>query len=235
MKTGVKKQPAILQDMFIKEEQKQSHSEDENNDNNDPPQLQEQYNNNQYDRQRPLYNYLYELQKSAINHQNTLDANLIARSFSSNGSSEYPDLSFTTATVFDDHVNNSYILPCPLCETPLEQRLFRQHLDGHYPRDSPVCPVIECGRRFAHPNSVRNHMRIKHTHQWAKMKVMRSSAGPLPSGGLELNKRCEINYVPLVFILFISFCLFIHKREIQLNKGLLYQYNCNVVKNFKCI
>ncbi|XP_055386406.1 protein abrupt isoform X4 [Condylostylus longicornis] len=71
-----------------------------------------------------------------------------------------------------------YLLPCPLCETPLEPRIFRQHLDRHYPRDSPVCPVIQCGRRFAHPNSVRNHMRIKHTLQWAKMKAMRSSGGP---------------------------------------------------------
>uniref|UniRef100_A0A182W7B7 C2H2-type domain-containing protein n=1 Tax=Anopheles minimus TaxID=112268 RepID=A0A182W7B7_9DIPT len=68
-----------------------------------------------------------------------------------------------------------YLLPCPLCEVPLEPRVFRQHLDRHYPRDSPVCPVIQCGRRFAHPNSVRNHMRLKHTNQWAQMKAMRSS------------------------------------------------------------
>ncbi|XP_034668200.1 protein abrupt isoform X2 [Drosophila subobscura] len=78
--------------------------------------------------------------------------------------------------------SSNYMLPCPLCETPLEQRVFRQHLDRHYPRDSPVCPVIECGRRFAHPNSVRNHMRIKHTLQWAKMKAMRSSGGPFAGG-----------------------------------------------------
>lgn len=73
---------------------------------------------------------------------------------------------------------SGYLLPCPLCETPLQPRIFRQHLDCHYPRDSPICPVIQCGRRFAHPNSVRNHMRIKHTIQWAKMKAMRSSGGP---------------------------------------------------------
>lgn len=73
---------------------------------------------------------------------------------------------------------SNYHLPCPLCDTPLEPRAFRQHLDRHYPRDSPVCPVMQCGRRFAHPNSVRNHMRIKHTIQWAKMKAMRSSGGP---------------------------------------------------------
>lgn len=74
--------------------------------------------------------------------------------------------------------NPNYHLPCPLCDAPLEPRVFRQHLDRHYPRDSPICPVIQCGRRFAHPNSVRNHMRIKHTLQWAKMKAMRSSGGP---------------------------------------------------------
>ncbi|XP_034098099.1 protein abrupt isoform X3 [Drosophila albomicans] len=85
---------------------------------------------------------------------------------------------------------SNYMLPCPLCETPLEQRVFRQHLDRHYPRDSPVCPVIECGRRFAHPNSVRNHMRIKHTLQWAKMKAMRSSGGPF-AGGPDFKFKSE--------------------------------------------
>lgn len=80
--------------------------------------------------------------------------------------------------ILQSSVPAGYLLPCPLCEAPLEPRLFRQHLDRHYPRDSPVCPVLQCGRRFAHPNSVRNHMRIKHTMQWAKMKAMRSSGGP---------------------------------------------------------
>lgn len=77
---------------------------------------------------------------------------------------------------------SNYHVPCPLCQAPLEQRLFRQHLDRHYPRDSPVCPVIQCGRRFAHPNSVRNHMRLKHAVQWLKMKAMRSSGGPFLGG-----------------------------------------------------
>ncbi|XP_055680379.1 protein abrupt isoform X10 [Lutzomyia longipalpis] len=72
---------------------------------------------------------------------------------------------------------DAYNVPCPLCQVPLEPRLFRQHLDRHYPRDSPVCPVIQCSRRFAHPNSVRNHMRLKHAMQWLKMKAMRSSGG----------------------------------------------------------
>jgi hypothetical protein len=78
----------------------------------------------------------------------------------------------------NDDKSGNYLLPCPLCEIPLEPRVFRQHLDHHYPRDSPICPVLQCGRRFAHPNSVRNHMRLKHSLQWAKMKAMRSSGGP---------------------------------------------------------
>lgn len=81
----------------------------------------------------------------------------------------------------DDNGDSNYLLPCPLCEIPLEPRVFRQHLDRHYPRDSPICPVLQCGRRFAHPNSVRNHMRLKHTVQWNRMKSMRSSGGPFSS------------------------------------------------------
>lgn len=81
----------------------------------------------------------------------------------------------------DGNADGSYLLPCPLCEIPLEPRVFRQHLDRHYPRDSPICPVLQCGRRFAHPNSVRNHMRLKHTLQWNRMKSMRSSGGPFSS------------------------------------------------------
>lgn len=89
----------------------------------------------------------------------------------------------TSKDLIPTNVPPGYLLPCPLCNVPLEPRLFRQHLDRHYPRDSPVCPVLQCGRRFAHPNSVRNHMRIKHTLQWAKMKAMRSSGGPFSSLG----------------------------------------------------
>jgi hypothetical protein len=81
----------------------------------------------------------------------------------------------------DNNGDGNYLLPCPLCEIPLEPRVFRQHLDRHYPRDSPICPVLQCGRRFAHPNSVRNHMRLKHTVQWNRMKSMRSSGGPFSS------------------------------------------------------
>jgi hypothetical protein len=81
----------------------------------------------------------------------------------------------------DNNGESNYLLPCPLCEIPLEPRVFRQHLDRHYPRDSPICPVLQCGRRFAHPNSVRNHMRLKHTIQWNRMKSMRSSGGPFSS------------------------------------------------------
>lgn len=85
------------------------------------------------------------------------------------------------ANLNDSAQNSLFHVPCPLCQVPLEQRVFRQHLDRHYPRDSPVCPVIQCGRRFAHPNSVRNHMRLKHAVQWLKMKAMRSSGGPFMS------------------------------------------------------
>jgi hypothetical protein len=81
----------------------------------------------------------------------------------------------------DNNGDSNYLLPCPLCEIPLEPRVFRQHLDRHYPRDSPICPVLQCGRRFAHPNSVRNHMRLKHSVQWNRMKSMRSSGGPFSS------------------------------------------------------
>ncbi|XP_017786125.1 PREDICTED: protein abrupt isoform X2 [Nicrophorus vespilloides] len=65
---------------------------------------------------------------------------------------------------------------CPLCELLLPSlNLARSHIDEHYPRDSPVCPVTECGRRFSHPNSVRNHMRTKHSRQWELMKQLKWS------------------------------------------------------------
>lgn len=113
---------------------------------------------------------------------------LLARTMAANSLAELAEMkssnsgggvhSVSTATNSPTSGGAGYLLPCPLCEAPLEPRIFRQHLDRHYPRDSPVCPVLQCGRRFAHPNSVRNHMRIKHTLQWAKMKAMRSSGGP---------------------------------------------------------
>ncbi|KAJ8940495.1 hypothetical protein NQ314_010709 [Rhamnusium bicolor] len=53
---------------------------------------------------------------------------------------------------------------CPLCDHIQPSiNALRSHIDQHYPRDSPVCPVYECGKRFSHPNSVRNHMRTKHS------------------------------------------------------------------------
>lgn len=65
---------------------------------------------------------------------------------------------------------------CPLCEAVLPSLVdIRQHIDVHYPRDSPICPVDSCARRFSHPNSVRNHMRHKHTIQWEKMKNLKWS------------------------------------------------------------
>lgn len=125
-------------------------------------------------------------------------------------------------------VSAGYLLPCPLCDAPLEPRLFRQHLDRHYPRDSPVCPVLQCGRRFAHPNSVRNHMRIKHTMQWAKMKAMRSSGGPF-SGASDfkwsLHWKCiflcliyySIRNIVFSFRCFVFFVWFILLLEIDLS------------------
>lgn len=69
-------------------------------------------------------------------------------------------------------------LQCPLCFAALPSlALARRHLEAHYPRDSPVCPVAACARYFAHPNSVRNHMRIKHRRQWEKMKTLKWSCG----------------------------------------------------------
>nr|CAD7438180.1 unnamed protein product [Timema bartmani] len=52
---------------------------------------------------------------------------------------------------------------------------MRSHLEQHYPRDSPTCPVASCSKAFSHPNSVRNHMRMKHTQQWDKMKTLKWS------------------------------------------------------------
>jgi hypothetical protein len=118
----------------------------------------------------PLNNNLLSKHSTPTNNHNNVSvgsvANLAATAQSAAGTNSSSGNS------------GSYLLPCPLCETPLEPRVFRHHLDRHYPRDSPICPVIQCGRRFAHPNSVRNHMRLKHTMQWAKMKAMRSSGGP---------------------------------------------------------
>ncbi|XP_055634409.1 serine/threonine-protein kinase pakD isoform X4 [Toxorhynchites rutilus septentrionalis] len=121
------------------------------------------------------------LNRSATN--NNVNNSSINNNFSHDGKSQKQSQQQNERTNLFAYNNNSntgqvYLLPCPLCEVPLEPRVFRQHLDRHYPRDSPVCPVIQCGRRFAHPNSVRNHMRLKHTSQWAKMKAMRSSGGP---------------------------------------------------------
>lgn len=65
---------------------------------------------------------------------------------------------------------------CPLCDDILPNlTVMRGHLEEHYPRDSPFCPVRECGRQFSHPNSVRNHMRTKHSAQWERMKQMKWS------------------------------------------------------------
>lgn len=134
-----------------------------------------------------------EMKTCRLNNKNKLSS---AMSVAQQLHSTVPNDLFSSLIDNDDNNNNSsnsnllhddnngdgnYLLPCPLCEIPLEPRVFRQHLDRHYPRDSPICPVLQCGRRFAHPNSVRNHMRLKHTVQWNRMKSMRSSGGPFSS------------------------------------------------------
>lgn len=142
------------------------------------------YNLNHHHHQQHLrhqHQQYHQHQLAQQNHQFTANL-LLARTMAANSLAELADMkSSSSASATVSHsaaAATGYLLPCPLCDTPLEPRAFRQHLDRHYPRDSPVCPVLQCGRRFAHPNSVRNHMRIKHTLQWAKMKAMRSSGGP---------------------------------------------------------
>lgn len=64
---------------------------------------------------------------------------------------------------------------CPLCGTVfLDAATVRSHLELHYPRESSQCPVPSCAKLFIHPNSVRNHMRMKHSAIWFKMKQMKS-------------------------------------------------------------
>ncbi|XP_076285034.1 uncharacterized protein LOC143211349 isoform X17 [Lasioglossum baleicum] len=63
---------------------------------------------------------------------------------------------------------------CPLCCRTLQDiSTMRAHLEHHYPRDSPTCPVASCAKTFTHPNSVRNHMRLKHPVQWDQIKTLR--------------------------------------------------------------
>ncbi|XP_034943405.1 protein abrupt isoform X3 [Chelonus insularis] len=69
---------------------------------------------------------------------------------------------------------NTRRIDCPLCvRTFYDIGDMRAHLDQHYPKDSPSCPVVSCGKIFSHPNSVRNHMRLKHSLQWDKIKALR--------------------------------------------------------------
>lgn len=74
----------------------------------------------------------------------------------------------------EDHHVVQVKYECPLCDQLLPSiNAARMHIDEHYPRDSPFCPVTECGKRFSHPNSVRNHMRTKHSRQWDIMKQIK--------------------------------------------------------------
>ncbi|XP_054011823.1 protein bric-a-brac 2 isoform X3 [Hylaeus anthracinus] len=72
----------------------------------------------------------------------------------------------------DHHQQHGY--RCPLCCRTLQDiSTMRAHLEHHYPRDSPTCPVASCAKTFSHPNSVRNHMRLKHPVQWDQIKTLR--------------------------------------------------------------
>ncbi|XP_050488085.1 protein bric-a-brac 2-like isoform X2 [Bombus huntii] len=72
----------------------------------------------------------------------------------------------------DHHQQHGY--RCPLCcRMLLDISTMRAHLEHHYPRDSPTCPVASCAKTFSHPNSVRNHMRLKHPVQWDQIKTLR--------------------------------------------------------------
>ncbi|KAK9879487.1 hypothetical protein WA026_006557 [Henosepilachna vigintioctopunctata] len=67
---------------------------------------------------------------------------------------------------------------CPLCDMVLQSaNMARQHIDQHYPRDSPVCPVTECGRRFVHPNSVLSRRSLD------MMRVRATDPRPCPKCG----------------------------------------------------
>ncbi|XP_076634222.1 uncharacterized protein LOC143348175 isoform X3 [Colletes latitarsis] len=72
----------------------------------------------------------------------------------------------------DHHQQHGY--RCPLCCRTLQDiSTMRAHLEHHYPRDSSTCPVASCAKTFCHPNSVRNHMRLKHSDQWDQIKMLR--------------------------------------------------------------
>uniref|UniRef100_A0A0C9QRN7 Ab_0 protein n=1 Tax=Fopius arisanus TaxID=64838 RepID=A0A0C9QRN7_9HYME len=67
-----------------------------------------------------------------------------------------------------------YGYTCPICNRIIASiGDMREHLDRHYPRDSPTCPILTCRKNFLHPNSVRNHMRIKHGAKWKEIKALR--------------------------------------------------------------
>lgn len=83
-------------------------------------------------------------------------------------------ITISDTTIYD----HSMKMECPLCCHRFPSfRDLRVHVNEHYPKDSPVCPVGECRKRFEHPNSVRNHMRSKHSKQWQMMKSIKASGG----------------------------------------------------------
>ncbi|KAK9510088.1 hypothetical protein O3M35_004945 [Rhynocoris fuscipes] len=79
----------------------------------------------------------------------------------------------------DDDEVTGYV--CPLCASSFpDLHTIRSHIDRHYPRDSPACPVPSCGRLFSHPNSVRNHMTRRGLDM---MRVRATDPRPCPKCG----------------------------------------------------
>ncbi|KAJ8875437.1 hypothetical protein PR048_023332 [Dryococelus australis] len=116
-------------------------------------------------------------------------------------------LSVAECLLSGKHVGAGRCYECPLCDAVVgELQLMRAHLEEHYPRDSPTCPVASCAKAFSHPNSVRNHMRMKHAEQWDKMKTLKwsyidcalqraySSAGAEHIGAVQQKHHCAMRY-----------------------------------------
>ncbi|KAL3275223.1 hypothetical protein HHI36_019992 [Cryptolaemus montrouzieri] len=80
---------------------------------------------------------------------------------------------------------------CPLCDLVLMNAVSaREHINQHYPRDSHYCPVLDCGKSFAHSNSVRNHMRYffkcpnctrRYTRKTTLLRHMKVECGKMPT------------------------------------------------------
>ena len=110
-------------------------------------------------------------------------------------------LAWACADGVNDGVSISYVCDgsgsgngryeCPLCGIVfLDAVTVRSHIELHYPRESSQCPVPSCAKSFIHPNSVRNHMRMKHSAIWSKMKQMKSQLYDFQNQNVE-GTNCE--------------------------------------------